>query len=48
MDAFKDFWNKPFDSDMSATRWFLFFGLLIVISVMWSLVIREVTELIPD
>lgn len=48
MESFKAWWAKPFDEDMSAGQWFLFFGLLIVISALWALVLREVTELIRD
>lgn len=46
MGAVKAWFDKPFSEDMSATKWFLFFGLLIVISALWALVLREVTELI--
>lgn len=45
LQRFKNWWAKPFNSDMDATGWFLFFGLLIVISVLWGLVIREIKEI---
>jgi hypothetical protein len=38
--AFKAWLAKPFSPDMSAQQWFLFFGLLLVISFMWHLVLR--------
>lgn len=41
----KRWWAKPFDADMSVGGWFAFFGLLLVISVLWALVLREATEL---
>lgn len=41
MESLKKWWEKPFDTDMSVSGWFLFFGLLIVISVLWALVLRE-------
>jgi hypothetical protein len=44
VEKFKAWFAKPYDDNMSASGWFLFFGLLIVISVLWSLVIREIKE----
>lgn len=41
---FKAWWAKPYDDEMSVTGWFLFFGLLIVLSVLWALVLREIKE----
>lgn len=41
LDKFKAWWSKPYSDDMSVSGWFLFFGLLIVISVAWALVLRE-------
>lgn len=35
---------QPFQTDMSATGWFLFFGLLIIISVGWNLIFRHIAE----
>jgi len=42
--AFKDFWQRPFDANGSAVRWFLFFGLLIVIAMAWGQIIRFIEE----
>lgn len=46
LEKLKDWYRKPFNSDMDATGWFLFFGLLIAISVLWGLVIREIKEIV--
>lgn len=35
---------QPFKVDMSVTGWFLFFGLIIAISVGWQLVFRHIEE----
>jgi hypothetical protein len=40
---FKTWLSKPFDQDMNATHWFMFFGLLIVISVLWGIILRHIT-----
>jgi hypothetical protein len=32
---------SPFSSNMSAGGWFLFFGLVMVISVAWGLILKE-------
>jgi len=36
------FLNKPFSADMSATGWFLFLGLVIVLLWSWHQVVREI------
>lgn len=38
---FKDWLGKPFAADMDAFHWFLFFGLLIAVSVLWSFVLKH-------
>jgi hypothetical protein len=38
--AFQAWLKQPFSTDMPAKDWFLFFGLLIVISVMWHMILR--------
>jgi hypothetical protein len=40
--GFKNWLSKPFSTDMDAFHWFLFFGLLIAISVGWSLTLKHV------
>lgn len=45
VEAFKAWWAKPYDADMPVSGWFLFFGLIIVISVAWALVLREIKEI---
>lgn len=41
-NRFTDWLKKPFSTDMDAFHWFLFFGLLIVISVSWGYVLKHV------
>ena len=36
--------KKPFSSDMDAMHWFLFFGLIIVISFLWSRVLFYINK----
>jgi hypothetical protein len=40
----RDFVEQPFSASMSAFGWFKFFGLLMVIAVMWHMVIRAYTN----
>jgi hypothetical protein len=40
----KDWWNKPYDDNMTVIQWFWFFGFIIVLSVLWTLVLREITR----
>lgn len=44
MDRFKQWLNQPFDAEMDAFHWFLFFGLLIAISILWGFALRAVAE----
>ncbi len=42
MDTFKTWLRQPFSADMDAFHWFLFFGLVIAISVLWGFALRTV------
>ena len=37
-----DWLKQPFSPDMSATRWFLFIGLLIALLYAWHMVFRDI------
>lgn len=43
-EHFKEFLHKPYDNDMDALGWFLFLGLLIVLTAMWGLILRHLQE----
>lgn len=36
--------RRPFSSDMDATHWFLFFGLILVIVFLWSRILHYVNK----
>lgn len=42
MDSFKTWLRQPFSEDMDAFHWFLFFGLIIAISIAWGFALRTV------
>ena len=43
--SFREFMAKPFSSDdMDAGHWFLFIGLLIVITIIWRLIFQHIQE----
>jgi hypothetical protein len=42
--GFGNWLKKPFSADMDAFHWFLFFGLLILISVGWTFVLRHLAR----
>lgn len=42
-DHFSTFLAKPFSSDMSAADWFLFIGLLLIIIVLWTTILRHLS-----
>lgn len=41
MGNIADWFQKPFRPDGTAVDWFLFFGLLIAISVVWKLILSH-------
>ena len=41
--SFADWVRRPYAEDMSAFRWFLFIGLLILILVLWRTVIDKIS-----
>lgn len=48
MQEFKNWLKRPFSDDMSAAEWFYFFGLVIAISVAWSLILRTITNVLEE
>jgi len=45
---FKQWAAKPFSVDMTATEWFLFIGLLLVIMVLWNIILYRIVELVRE
>lgn len=43
-EHFKDWLGRPFDTEMDALGWFLFLGLLIVLSAMWAVILKHLKE----
>lgn len=41
---FKNWYQRPFSSDMDVMHWFLFLGLLIVLMAGWRIILVHVTE----
>lgn len=39
--SFTSWAKQPFNSSMSAGGWFLFFGLIVAISVAWGLILKD-------
>lgn len=37
----KSWLGKPYSDDMDAFHWFLFFGFLIVLSILWGIVLAN-------
>lgn len=44
LDNFQAWIARPFSSDMDVWHWFLFFGLLIVISAVWHMILIHVAS----
>jgi len=45
-DKFKTWAQHPFSVDMTASEWFLFIGLLIVIIGLWNIILFRITDLV--
>lgn len=43
---FKAWAAQPFSVDMTASEWFLFIGLLIVIIGLWNIILYRITDLV--
>lgn len=41
IDSLTTWAKQPFKSDMGVGGWFLFFGLIVAISVGWGLILKE-------
>ena len=41
---FKSWYATPFTQDMSASGWFLFLGLLIVLAILWNMILRTIRD----
>ena len=41
---FQTFLKQPFASNMPASQWFLFLGLLLIIMLMWHMIIQAFTN----
>lgn len=44
MDAFLTWLKEPFQPSMSAGRWFLFYGLILIIAALWHFTMRALTN----
>jgi hypothetical protein len=44
LNSFKAWWDQPFNAQGSAWNWFLFFGLIILISFAWTRVLRLIAD----
>lgn len=40
MDSFQAWLAQPFSTNMSAAQWFLFFGLIMVIALLWHIILQ--------
>jgi hypothetical protein len=48
MENFKQWLRQPYSTDMDAFHWFLFFGLMIAISILWGMSLRALQQLTSD
>lgn len=44
VSSFKAWLDQPFQSNMSAFKWFCFFGLLVVIATTWKLILGTLED----
>lgn len=41
-ERFKSFYKQPYQSQMNVGGWFLFIGLLLVLSLAWKMILRHI------
>ena len=44
VQEFKNWLNSPFNSGMSASKWFAFVGLLLAITMVWGVILKRIEE----
>ena len=45
-ENFKSWYARPYNEGMTATDWFFFAGLMIVIMILWRLILSHISEAI--
>jgi hypothetical protein len=40
----QSWWNQPYQENMTAVRWFLFVGLLMIIGIIWTVIIKHLSD----
>lgn len=40
----KSWWNSPYQDNMSAGKWFLFAGLLMIFGIIWTVIIKHLSD----
>jgi len=48
LDSIKAFWAKPYNDDMNVTDWFLFYGLLVAIAMVWAMILGHIKGAMED
>lgn len=43
-EKFKTFLARPYAEDMDAWGWFAFFGLIVVISLAWGIILKHIAD----
>jgi hypothetical protein len=44
MEKFYQWWNKPYHDNMTVPQWMLFVGFMIIISWLWTRVLKTLSE----
>lgn len=37
-------WNQPYQENMSAVKWFLFVGFLMILGIIWTVIIKHLAD----
>lgn len=40
----KTWWSQPYQDNMTAVRWFLFVGFLMILGIIWTIIIKHLTD----
>lgn len=44
LDDFAAWWKKPYNDNMTAKQWFLFIGFMVIVSWLWTRILKTIAE----
>lgn len=48
LEKFTKWWNAPYNDKMTVPQWFAFVGFMIIVSWLWTRVLKSIAENVGD